>query len=68
MEANTEAQTSDLVLTRASVDQFTAETTNLAVGSLLIGSISQGMIQILRNGHIRNCHPVLASESGIPQS
>ena len=68
-EASTEAQTSDLELTRVSKDRFTAETANLAVGSLLIGSVSQGMIQIPLNvTYSKNCHPVLASESGIPLS
>ena len=33
-EASTEAQTSDLELTRVSVDRFIAEYTNLADGSL----------------------------------
>ena len=35
-EASTERQTSDLELTRVSVDRFGAENTNLADGSLLI--------------------------------
>ena len=51
-EASTEAQTSDLALTRVSVDRFTAETTNLADGYLLIGSVLQG-IHITLNGLIR---------------
>ena len=34
-EANTEAQASDLELTRVSVDRFTAQYTNLVDGSLL---------------------------------
>ena len=45
-EVSTEALISDLELTRVSVDRFTAETTNLAVGCALIGSVSQGL-QIL---------------------
>ena len=45
-EVSTEALISDLELTRVSVDRFTAETTNLADGCALIGSVSHG-IQIL---------------------
>ena len=43
-EASTEAQTSDLELTRVSVDRFTVETTNLAVRRSLIGSVAQGCL------------------------
>ena len=66
-EVSTEALISDLELTRVSVDRFTAETANLAAGRSLIGSVVQG-IQILLNKHIQKRHPVLASESGTPQS
>ena len=41
-EVSTEALIPDLELTRVSVDRFTAETTNLADGCVLIGSFSQG--------------------------
>ena len=65
-EVSTEALISDLELTRVSVDRFTAETTNLAVGSSLIGSVSQGYSNSPLNRPIQKRHPVLASESGTP--
>ena len=67
-EVSTEALISDLELTRVSVDRFTAETTNLVVGSSLIGSVSQGYSNPPLNGPIQKCHPVLESESGTPRS
>ena len=67
-EASTEALISDLELTRVSVDRFTAETTNLADGSLLIGSVSQGYSKSRFKDPFEKRHPVLASESGTPWS
>ena len=67
-EVSTEALISDLELTRVSVDRFTAETTNLAVGRSLIGSVSQGYSNSQLNVLIQKRHPVLSSESGTPRS
>ena len=67
-EVSTEALIYDLELTRVSVDCFTAETTTLADGRSLIGSVSQGYLNPLLNGSIQKRHPVLASESGTPRS
>ena len=64
-EVSTEALISDLELTRDSVDRFAAETSNLADGSLLIVPVAQGYLNPSSNGLFENCHPVLASESGV---
>ena len=64
-EVSTEALIPDLELTRVSVNQFTAETANLAVGRSLICSVSQGYSNSPLNRPIQKRHPVLASESGI---
>ena len=52
-EVSTEALISDLELTRVSVDRFTAETTNLADGCALIGSVLQGYSKSRFNGSIQ---------------
>ena len=69
-EVSTEAQTSDLELTRVSVDRFTVENTNLPDGSLLKvplcrDYLSQSISALLGKNE---CHRGLASESGMPLS
>ena len=66
-EVSTEALISDLELTRVSVDRFTAETTNLAVGRSLIGSVSQGYSKFpSQQTHPKNVIPSLHPSPGFP--
>ena len=65
-EVSTEALISDLELTRVSVDRFTAETTNLAVGRSLIGSVSQGYLNPSSTYSFKNVIPSSHPSPGLP--
>ena len=65
-EVSTEALISDLELTRVSVDRFTAETTNLAVGRSLIGSVSQGYLNPCSTYSFKNVIPFSHPSPGLP--
>ena len=65
-EVSTEALISDLELTRISVDRFTAETTNLSVGSSLIGSVSQGYLNPSSTYPFKNVIPSSHPSPGLP--
>ena len=65
-EVSTEALISDLQLTRVSVDRLTAETVNLAVGCLLIGSVSQGNSNLAQRTHPKIVIPSSHPSPGLP--
>ena len=65
-EVSTEALISDLELTHVSVDRFTAETTNLAVGRSLIGSVSQGIQIPHSTNSFKNVIPSSHPSPGFP--
>ena len=67
-EVSTEALISDLELTRVrvSVDRFTAETTKLAVGCALIGSVLQGIQILAQRFPFKNVIPSSHPSPGLP--
>ena len=65
-EVSTEALISDLELTRVSVDRFTAETTTLADGRSLIGSVSQGIQIPHSTNSFKNVIPSSHPSPGFP--